>query len=342
MPGIPAPAIRIAALVPEAARAAARLAWARAATGDARLELERASTDAGFRSYWRTVGAGGSRIVMDSPPDLEDARPWLRIRELLLKVGVRVPAVLAQDQDAGFLLLEDLGRGTCLQAMDDGNANAMFDAAVSQLLKLQAIRCPPDLPRYDPAMLQRELDLFAEWFLGRHLGRALGEGEHTGLQRIHGVLIDAMQAQPQVFVHRDFMPRNLMPVADGLAVIDFQGAVCGPIAYDPVSLFRDAFHSWPRVRVEAWLDRYHARAVEAGLPVPARERFRRDADLAGMQRHLKILGLFARLHYRDGKPKYLADAPRFVAYLDEVLPKYPELAPLARILDRHVRPALAG
>ncbi|GAB2624716.1 aminoglycoside phosphotransferase family protein [Novilysobacter erysipheiresistens] len=329
-------------------RAAARLAWARAATGVAELELTRASTDAGFRSYWRAASddaASPSRIVMDSPPDKEDVRPWLHIRELLEGGGVRVPKVLARDVDAGFLLLEDLGIDTYLQVIDDDNADALFDAAIGQLLKLQALPCPADLPAYDEALLARELRLFDEWYLGRHLGVELDCGELEALELAYRRLIDAALAQPQVFVHRDFMPRNLMPVAsdpaDGPAVLDFQDAVCGPIAYDPLSLFKDAFLSWPQARVDTWLDRYHARALAAGLPVPALARFRRDADLIGVQRHLKVMGIFARLHHRDGKPKYLADVPRFVAYLDAVLPKYPELAPLAAIIDRHVRPTLA-
>ena len=326
---------------PDHARAAARLAWARAATGDGTLQLERASMDAGFRSYWRTQGAATSRIVMDSPPDLEDVRPWLRIRTLLLDAGVRVPGVLAEDTDAGFLLLEDLGTRTCLDVVDDASADAMFETAFDQLLRVQAIACPADLPTYDAPMLQRELDLFEAWYLGRHLGVTLETGEREGLRAVQRILVDAVLSQPQGFVHRDYMLRNLMPLEAGVAVIDFQGAVRGPLAYDPVSLFRDAFHSWPVARVDAWLARYHARAVEAGVPLRADLlAFRRDADLAGMQRHLKILGLFARLHYRDGKPKYLADAPRFVVYLDEVLAREPALAPLASILDHHVRPRL--
>lgn len=330
-------------------RAAARLAWARAATGDAHLELIRASTDAGFRSYWRTGADGGggrpSRIVMDSPPDKEDVRPWLRIRELLEGGGVRVPRVLASDIDTGFLLLEDLGIDTYLQVIDADNADALFDAAIEQLLKVQALPCPADLPAYDETLLARELGLFDEWYLGRHLGITLDCGELESLELVYRHLIDAALAQPQVFVHRDFMPRNLMPVpgnpADAPpAVLDFQGALHGPIAYDPLSLFKDAFLSWPEARVDGWLDRYHARALAAGLPVPTLARFRRDADLIGIQRHLKIMGIFARLNHRDGKPMYLADVPRFVAYLDAVLPKYPELAPLAAIIDRHVRPTL--
>ena len=328
------------------ARADARLAWARAALGDTGAGLQRASMDAGFRSYWRSDGLP-SRIVMDSPPDKEDVRPWLRIRDLLETGGVRVPRVLARDVEAGFLLLEDLGANTYLQAIDASNADALFDAAISQLLKLQAIAPPDELPAYDEALLARELRLFDEWFCGRHLGMALDCGDLETLDAAHRILIDAALAQPQVLVHRDFMPRNLMPVEsgpanDGPAVLDFQDAVRGPIAYDAISLFKDAFLSWPQARVDAWLARYHQRARDAGLPVPEFARFRRDADLIGVQRHLKVIGIFARLNHRDGKPKYLADVPRYFAYLDAVLPKYPELAPLQRFIEAKVKPAMAA
>ena len=208
------------------------------------------------------------------------------------------------------------------------------------MLALQAIPCPDDFPRYDEALLARELRLFDEWFLSHELGLTLDSRTLASLELVYRRLIDAALAQPQVLVHRDFMPRNLMPVDDGPAVLDFQDAVRGPIAYDALSLFKDAFLSWPEDRVDDWLDRYHARAMEAGLPVPDLARFRRDADWVGVQRHLKVLGIFARLKHRDGKPKYIVDAPRFLAYLDGVLPRYPELAPLSEILDRLVRPVL--
>lgn len=322
-------------------RGAARLAWARAAAGDPALQLQRASMDAGFRSYWRGQTGEGTIIVMDSPPALEDPRPWLKIRDLLEDAGVRVPAVLARDVEAGFLLLEDLGPANCLQVIDDGNADAMFDDAIGQLLRMQRMPCPGHLPDYDEGFLARELRLFEEWFLGRHLGVQLDCSDRERLELVYRRLIDNALAQPQVFVHRDFMPRNLMPVPGGLAVIDFQGALRGPIAYDPISLFRDAFLSWPEERIDGWLRRYHERASDAGLPVPPFERFRRDADWIGLQRHLKVLGIFARLHHRDGKPKYLADAPRFVAYIDTVVARYPDVfSPLAEVLERHVRPAL--
>ena len=328
-------------------RAAERLAWTREALDAPGARLSRASVDAGFRSYWRSEGTADSVIVMDSPPDREDVRPWLRIRDLLEAGGVRVPRVLARDVGRGFLLLEDLGTRTLLQVIDDGNADALFDAAIDQLLELQAITPPADLPAYDEAMLARELRLFDEWFLGRHLGIALECGALESLELVYQRLIDAALAQPRVLVHRDFMPRNLMPLggdaaADCLAVLDFQDAVAGPVAYDVLCLFKDAFISWPQARIDGWLERYHARALAAGLPLPPLARFRRDVDWIGVQRHLKVIGIFARLHHRDGKSKYLADVPRFFAYLDAVLPRYPELAPLRELIAARVRPLLAA
>ena len=327
---------------PSSSREAERLDWARAALGDPRAPLERASMDAGFRSYWRSSGSGGSRIVMDSPPGLEDVRPWLRIRDLLEGGGVRVPRVLARDIDRGFLLLEDLGTQTLLQVLDDDNADAQFEGAIGQLLRLQAIAPPSGLPAYDEALLARELRLFDAWFLGTHLGIALDCGAMEVLDGAYRRLVDAALAQPRVLVHRDFMPRNLMPADDGPAVLDFQDAVQGPIAYDVLSLFKDAFLDWPEDRVDAWRERYRVRAEAAGLPVPATDRFRRDFDWIGIQRHLKVVGIFARLCHRDDKPKYLADVPRFFAYLDEVLPNYPEMAPLRELIELRVKPAMAG
>ncbi len=321
-------------------RAAERLAWARAALGHPSVELERASTDAGFRSYWRTVGHTPSRIVMDSPTDKEDVRPWLRMRDVLEAAGVRVPVVLAQDVDKGFLLLEDLGVNTYLQDIDAHNADAFFDAAIMQLIKLQKVDAPTDLPRYDDEMLGRELHLFDTWFCGTHLGLSLSCEEMEQLDAAYRFLINNALAQNAVLVHRDFMPRNLMQADNGPAVLDFQDAVVGPIAYDVLSLFKDAFLSWPPERVDAWLQRYHAMADAEGLPVPALDAFVRDAELIGVQRHLKVIGIFARLHHRDSKPKYLADVPRFFNYLEGVLPKYPELSALAAFMHARVKPAM--
>ena len=322
------------------ARGVQRLHWARGALGEPGATLERASVDAGLRSYWRSRGIGPSRIVMDSPPGLEDVRPWLAMRDLLEAGGVRVPRVLARDVDSGFLLLEDLGGPTLAQVMDADSADAWFEAAIGQLLRLQAIAPPAGMGEFGEALLQRDAGLFEEWFLGRHLGIVLDCGEAEELQLVQRRLMDNALGQARVLVHRDFMPRNLMPVRPGPAVLDFQDCVRGPVAYDAVSLFKDAFLSWPLQRVDGWLVRYHVLAAAAGVPVPALEVFLRDADWMGIQRHLKILGIFARLHYRDGKSKYIADLPRFMAYLDEVLPRYAELQPLADLLERRIKPAL--
>jgi aminoglycoside/choline kinase family phosphotransferase len=334
-------------------RGAARNQWTRTVLNDPAARPERASVDAGFRSYWRVHTPDASAlttsvIVMDSPPDKEDVRPWLRVQSLLESAGVRVPRVLAQDVEAGFLLLEDLGMETYLHVIDAGNADRLFDQAISQLLKLQAITPPTDIAAYDAAMLERELRLFDEWFCGHHLGMNLDRADLQTLDDAYRLLIDSALAQPQVLVHRDFMPRNLMPVqprlrdggSDGPAVLDFQDAVLGPIAYDALSLFKDAFLSWPPERVLSWLERYHVRAAEAGLPVPTLMQFMRDAELVGVQRHLKVIGIFARLNHRDGKPNYLADVPRFFTYLDDVLPRYPQLSELHRFIEHKVKPAI--
>lgn len=286
------------------------------------------------------MGAGPNRIVMDSPPGLEDVRPWLRMHDLLENGGVRVPQILARDEQAGFLLLEDLGGPTLAQVLDPSNAEDYFGAAIGQLLRLQSIAPPAAMGQFGEALLQRDAGLFEEWFLGRHLGLALNCENAEKLQLVQRRLMDNALAQAQVLTHRDFMPRNLMPTKPELAVLDFQDCVRGPVAYDPISLFKDAFLSWPLARVDGWLAQYHRHARTAGLPVPPLAQFQRDADWLGVQRHLKILGIFARLHYRDGKTKYLPDVPRFIVYLEDILPRYRELQPLADLLETAIKPAL--
>ncbi|WP_313052262.1 phosphotransferase [Stenotrophomonas cyclobalanopsidis] len=322
-------------------RSAQRLQWARTQLDDANAVVERASVDAGLRSYWRTTSTRGSHIVMDAPPGLEDPQPWLRMRGLLHDHGLRVPALLAQDLEAGFLLLEDLGGPTLAKVLDERNADAWFGRSIEQLLRLQAIPVPEDFGSFGEALLQRDAGLFDEWFLQRHLGITLDSAEAESLQQAQRLLMDNALGQAQLMTHRDYMPRNLMPVDDGPAILDFQDLVRGPIAYDAVSLFKDAFLSWPLPRVDAWLAQYHQRALDAGLPVPDRATFLRDADWMGIQRHLKCLGIFSRLRYRDNKGHYLDDVPRFIGYLDEVLPRYPELAALQQLLDERIKPALA-
>lgn len=303
-----------------------------------------ASSDAGFRSYWRSHADDRSVVLMDSPPGREDVRPWLRMHAVLQNAGVRVPRILAADPDTGFLLLEDLGGPTLLQHIDSTNADACFDQAITQLLAIQSIKPDIELPHYNPALIERELALFPDWFLQTHLGLALSATDQALLDQVGRCLVDAFMHQPQVLVHRDFMPRNLMPLGDQLAVLDFQDAVIGPLAYDVLSLFKDAFLSWPQARITAWTAHYLERARAAGIAVPEAEAFRHALDLTGIQRHLKVLGIFARLHHRDAKPHYLRDAPRFLAYLDSALgspAQRPELHELRNWLRHTVHPHIA-
>ncbi|MBK6629945.1 MAG: phosphotransferase [Betaproteobacteria bacterium] len=294
-----------------------------------------ASADASFRRYFRaTFDDGLTRIVMDAPPEHEDCRPFVRIAGLLRGAGVHAPEILAQDLERGLLLLTDLGDTTYLDALDDANADSLFRDALGALVKWQLASRPKTLPPYDEALLQRELNLFPEWYVARHLGTPLTPAQLETLERMQVLLLQNILAQPRVFVHRDYMPRNLMVCEDNPGVLDFQDAVHGPISYDVASLFRDAFLSWEEERVLDWVARYWEKARRANLPVDADfGAFYRDVEWMGLQRHLKVLGIFARINYRDGKPKYLADTPRFVNYVRQVAMRYATLTPLAHLFD---------
>ncbi|PZP60231.1 MAG: aminoglycoside phosphotransferase [Azospira oryzae] len=309
-------------------------AWLAEVLPERRLRLEPASSDASFRRYFRVRSDGDTWIVMDAPPEKEACEPFVRVAGLLAQAGVHVPAILAQDTAQGFLLLSDLGTQTYLDILDDRNADALFRDAVEALLKWQRATRPGVLPPYDAVLLKREMELFSTWYVGRHLGVALAPRQREALEALFRLLVDSARAQPQVYVHRDYMPRNLMLSEPNPGVLDFQDAVEGPITYDLVSLFRDAFVSWPEERVLDWTIRYWEKARRAGLPVEADfSAFYRAFEWMGLQRHLKVLGIFARLHYRDGKSQYLADTPRFMGYARAVAQRYRELAPLARLLD---------
>lgn len=297
-------------------------------------ELQPASSDASFRRYFRWQGGERSLIVMDAPPPQENCRPFVQIARLLAQAGVNVPEVLAEDLEQGFLLLTDLGRQTYLEVIDEANADALFEDALQALLAFQVLPVEGLLPAYDEALLRRELQLFPEWYLGRHLGVTLDGEALRAWETTCDRLVASALAQPRVLVHRDYMPRNLMASAPNPGVLDFQDAVYGPLSYDVTCLFKDAFLSWPEARVEQWLHRYWRLAGERGLAVPADfAEFQRASDLMGAQRHLKVIGIFARICHRDGKPRYLGDVPRFFAYLRTVLARRPELAPLAGLLD---------
>lgn len=296
---------------------------------------EVASADASFRRYFRYRHGGRTLVAMDAPPEQEDCRPFVDVAGRLARAGVAVPEILHQDLEQGFLLLTDMGRETWLTALDESNADGWFSAALDTLITQQRFADTAGLPEYDRPLLRRELDLFPHWYLGEHRGLRL-DGDIAGrLDAVFETLIESALAQPRVFVHRDFMPRNLMVSDPNPGVIDFQDAVAGPISYDLISLFKDAFLSWPEARVLDWLRDYHRRAAAAGLPVPeAFDDLLRWCDLMGAQRHLKVIGIFARIRHRDGKPKYLEDAPRFFAYLRTVIARRPdELGDLGQLLD---------
>jgi aminoglycoside/choline kinase family phosphotransferase len=316
------------------ARAEQARLWALAALGLSEAGFAPASADASFRRYFRVSSPEGSWIVMDAPPQQEDCGPFLRVAALLRAAGVHVPAVLAEDLQQGFLLLSDLGRQTYLDALDARNADALFSDAIDALILWQKSSRPDVLPPYDDALLRRELKLFPDWFIVRHLGRTLSDAQAHALATVDDLLVRSALAQPRVFVHRDYMPRNLMRSSPNPGVLDFQDAVYGPVTYDLVCLFKDAFLSWPAERVDGWIAQYRERAIAAGVPVgDDPEVFRHALDLMGVQRHLKVLGIFARILHRDGKPKYIADAPRFVGYIRAVAARYPELSPLQELFD---------
>ena len=270
---------------------------------------------------------------MDAPPPQEDCRPFVKVAQMLDEAGVHVPQVLAADLQRGFLLLTDLGRQTYLDVIDVGNADQLFDDAIEALLKFQLQPVAQAMPAYDEALLRRELQLFPEWYVQRHLGHAFSEAQQGAWERICRLLIDSALAQPRVLVHRDYMPRNLMISEPNPGVLDFQDAVLGPVSYDITSLFKDAFLSWPEPQVQAWLEVYWGRARAAGVALPESfEEFLRASDLMGVQRHLKVIGIFARICHRDGKPRYLADVPRFFAYIEAVLARRPELSELRQLI----------
>jgi len=296
-------------------------------------QLTAASSDASFRRYFRWQGGERSLIVMDAPPPQEDCRPFVKVAQMLDQAGVHVPQILASDLERGFLLLTDLGRQTYLDVIDQSNAEQLFEDAVEALLKFQLHPVAQPMLAYDEALLRRELQLFPEWYVQRHLGHSFSEAQQAAWERICRQLIDSALAQPRVLVHRDYMPRNLMISEPNPGVLDFQDAVLGPVSYDITSLFKDAFLSWPEAQVRAWLEGYWHKARAAGVTLPeSLDEFLRASDLMGLQRHLKVIGIFARICHRDGKPRYLADVPRFFAYIEAVLARRPELAELQQLL----------
>lgn len=301
-----------------------------------------ASSDASFRRYFRVRHPGGSLIVMDAPPQQEDCRGFLAIAWLFRDLGLHVPEVLEMDLERGFLLLTDLGDRRYLDALDANSVEHLYGDALDALERLQT-QGPRDqsaLPAYDRDLLHREMDLFTDWLLGRHLGVVLSEADRRVLDEGYQLLAESALAQPKVCVHRDYHSRNLMVVEErNPGVLDFQDAVIGPVTYDLVSLLRDCYIAWPRSQVETWAAQYYERpGVRELVGEVDLETWLRWFDWMGVQRHLKASGIFARLWHRDGKAGYLPDLPRTLRYILQVTSLYPELEALNELLEREVWP----
>lgn len=300
---------------------------------------EPASSDASFRRYFRVKGAEGQFIVMDAPPEKENIGPFIRVADLLARSGVNVPAIFQQNLADGFLLLEDFGSQCFLDRLDPQSADSLYQSAFDSLFNLQTrtILESCGLPGYDEALLQRELAIFDDWFLKQTLDIQIPDALW---ETTRALLAASALEQPLVCVHRDFHSRNLMVLNDDSpGVIDFQDAVIGPITYDLVSLLKDCYIAWPGPRVEQWMTGYYQRLLQAELIACNPVQFKRWFDLMGLQRHLKAIGIFSRLHLRDGKSNYLNDIPRTLNYVADVCAAYPELAGFSDFLRRQVLPA---
>lgn len=324
--------------------------WLQTLFGARDFTLTTASADASFRRYFRVTRGEETWIAMDAPPDKEDMQPYIRIANLLADVGVNAPRVMHSNVAEGFLLNSDLGSRTYLAELNaPENVDPLYHDALTALVTIQSRSASggaTQLPPYSMALLQREMALFPEWFCGRHLRLELDDKMTAALQAIYDALAAEALQQPRVFVHRDYHSRNLM-VTDGVryganpGILDFQDAVYGPVTYDLVSLLRDSYIAWPTPRVHDWIRRFRSEAAQAGVAVGASEaQFLRWFDWMGVQRQLKVLGIFARLWHRDGKAGYLKDLPRTLEYVREVAGRYPELSALRQLIDSHVLPVL--
>jgi aminoglycoside/choline kinase family phosphotransferase len=331
--------------MPTDARQDALRAWLERVLPVPGASISPVSEDASFRRYFRVAlgddtGLRGSLnqartlIAMDAPPPQEDCRPFVAIAGLLSNAGLNAPEVLAHDFEQGFLLLSDLGTRMYFDELSDATAPSLYRDASIALVRWQLASREGVLPLYDEAFLARELAIFPEWYVARHLGVALDDAQRSTISGAFRLILDHNLAQPRVYVHRDYHSRNLMVADPNPGVLDFQGALYGPITYDLVSLLRDAYVAWDEEYQLDWAVRHWERSKDAGLPVAADfGDFWRDFEWMGVQRHLKILGIFARLYHRDGKSVYLAEMPRVMAYLRAACSRYRPLGPFLKLLD---------
>ena len=315
--------------------------WVIEDLGFAGASIAPASADASFRRYFRVTQGADSYIVMDAPPDKEDSRPFLQVAKILGNLDLNVPMVLARDMERGFLLLSDLGSCQYLDALPaEGAADELYADALKSLRTIQtaAADLSQGLPRYDRALLLREMELLPEWFLIRHLGLTIEARERAMLEELFESLVEAAVSQPACFVHRDYHSRNLLVTPENNpGILDFQDAVWGPVTYDLASLLKDCYIAWPPARVRQWVLEYRESLLEAGFKLDAdAATFMRWFDLTGLQRHIKVLGIFARLFYRDGKPQYLKDLPRVLNYVRDTALSYPETAAFAEFIAERI------
>jgi aminoglycoside/choline kinase family phosphotransferase len=311
--------------------------WIKAEFPGKSFELSPVSADASFRRYFRITIDTQTMVAMDAPPQLENCTPFLHAAKVFATANVHVPIILAQNLTQGFLLLSDLGSTTYLQTLETNPAAAdeLYKDAIDALIKIQLISQVHTFPEYDETLLRRELDLFPEWYIVRHLQVTLNQKQVNDMTIVFSRILQNNLAQPQVFVHRDYHSRNLMMTTPNPGIIDFQDAVHGPITYDLVSLFKDAYIHWEEAQILDWVIRYWEKARKAGLPVTADfSDFYRDFEWMGIQRHLKVLGIFARLYHRDHKDAYLRNMPLVMDYLRKACKRYRELHPLFGLLDQ--------
>jgi N-acetylmuramate 1-kinase len=314
--------------------------WVIEDLGFAGASIAPASVDASFRRYFRVTRDADSYIVMDAPPDKEDSRPFLNVARILGGLNLNVPIILARVMERGFLLLTDLGSRQYLDALSGSAADQLYADALKALRTMQTAdaHLSKGLPRYDRALLTREMELLPEWFLQRHLGLYVGARERAMLARLFDSLADAALSQPACFVHRDYHSRNLLVTPENNpGILDFQDAVWGPVTYDLASLLKDCYIAWPPARVREWVRQYRENLLGAGFELDGSAAdFMRWFDLVGLQRHIKVLGIFARLFYRDGKSQYLNDLPRVLDYVRDTAASYPETAAFAEFVVRRI------
>ncbi|MFV1997784.1 MAG: aminoglycoside phosphotransferase family protein [Acidiferrobacterales bacterium] len=311
--------------------------WLTTVFGSRVVDFRPASNDASFRRYFRLNVGSDTYVVMDAPPDKEDTTPFLRIARRFYDIGLNVPRIVETDTENGFLVMTDLGTEDYLSNLKHETVERFYGDALDALVVLQtATLVEPDfLPDYSEVLLRQEMELFREWYLGKHLSISLNAGQHTVLDNIFSALVESAREQPRVWVHRDYHSRNLMVTKkNNPGILDFQDAVLGPVTYDLVSLLRDCYIRWPRRQVQAWVAGYHQLSRHSGIPVcDDEQQFTGWFDRMGVQRHLKACGIFARLCHRDGKTGYLDDIPRTLGYIMQVCHATPELLPLAHLIE---------